>query len=135
MSLTVSKVKVMYTIHNIIYYYIGHSNFSVIRSSFGLVRRQKHVLRINVKRIRRVLRKVPSVQHAFTCALQEAVNRRHAAYKEYKAARKIEEQNMRENFQGTLTKAIALKKGTDEETVVPLLLLVLYATAASLAYV
>ncbi len=80
-----------------------------------LVRRKKHV-RVSVKRIRRFLRKVPSVRHAFTCSLQEATNRRHAAYKEYKAACKIEAQTMRENFQGTLAEAIALKKGTDVQT-------------------
>ncbi len=80
-----------------------------------VVRRKKQV-RVSVKRIRRFLRKVPSVRNAFTCSLQEATNHRHAAYKEYKAARKTEAQKMRENFQGTLAEAIALKKGTDVET-------------------
>jgi hypothetical protein len=80
-----------------------------------LVRRKKQV-RVSVKRIQRFSRKVPLVRNALTCSLQEATNHRHAACKEHKAARETEAQKTCENFQGTLAKAIASKKGADVET-------------------
>jgi hypothetical protein len=77
---------------------------------------EKSRVKVSVKRIRRFLLKVPTVQNAFSCSLSEAIHYRTLAYQEYKALRKKEALPMREKFQGTLTEAIALKKGTDVET-------------------
>ena len=70
-----------------------------------VVRRKSHVT-ISLKRIRRFLRRVPSVQNVFSCTLSEALHFRNSAYK---AVSKAEAITKRHSFQGTLAKAIALK--------------------------
>jgi hypothetical protein len=73
-------------------------------------------VKVSVKRIGRFLLKVPMVRTPFSCSLAEAIHHRTLAYQEYKAVSKTEALPIREKFQGTLTEAIVLKKGTDVET-------------------
>jgi hypothetical protein len=77
-----------------------------------LVRKKKQV-KVSVKRIRRFLRKVPSVQNTFSCTLLEATHYQHLAFLEYKASRKQEAVRLLEDFQCTLAEALALKNDTD----------------------
>jgi hypothetical protein len=80
-----------------------------------LVRRKSRV-RVSVKRIRRFLKRLPTIRNAFSCSLSEAIHFKNLAYKSYQAACKAEAPNMRRKFQVGLAEAIALKKGTDSET-------------------
>ena len=83
---------------------------------WAMVVRRKSRVKVSVKRIRRFLLKVPTVRSAFSYTLDEAIRARNLAFKEYKAVSKKDAIKMRQNFQGTLAEAIALKNNSDVET-------------------
>ena len=82
---------------------------------WAMVVRRKSRLKVSVTRIRRFLKKVPQVTNVFQSTLEEAIQSRNRAFKAYQAVTKLEAMKLRENFQGTLAEAVALKKGTDVE--------------------
>ena len=95
------------------------SELQVLRDTielWAMIVRRKSRVKVSVKRIRKFLLKVPAVRNAFSCTLDEAIQERNLAFKKYKAISKKDAIKMRQNFQGTLAEAIALKKNSDVET-------------------
>ena len=75
-----------------------------------MVVRRKSGVKVSVKPTRRFLREVPKIRHALSCPLHEAIKERNCAFRVCKAVSRTEAIKVRQNFQGTPAKAIAVEE-------------------------